>query len=89
MTIYLLCAAAVLINLPFGYFRAGYQRYSWQWMLAVHAPVPILIILRLIGHKGWVVVPLLIACAVVGQLAGGLIRGSQQRPAIAEDSNDK
>lgn len=71
----------MVINLPFGYFRAGQRRFSWPWLLSVHGPVPLVIVLRLLSHKSWVVVPLLIACAVAGQLAGGMLR----RPAPSRE----
>jgi hypothetical protein len=77
MTIYLLCAATIAINIPFGYIRAGYQRFSWPWLLAVHLPVPLIIFMRLMVYPGWGIVPLLIACAVIGQLAGGMVRDRQ------------
>lgn len=87
VTLYLI-VAAVLINVPFGYFRAGHRRLSWQWLLAIHAPVPLVIVLRLLSHHGWGIVPLLIAGAVIGQLAGGTLRNSIRRPAIVKEPND-
>jgi hypothetical protein len=75
----LLCLAAAAINLPFGFYRAGMRRFSWQWFLAIHFPVPLVIVMRLLSGEGWRVVPLLIACAVLGQLAGGLLRQARGR----------
>ncbi|MHB0916023.1 MAG: hypothetical protein ACYC4M_10175 [Thermoleophilia bacterium] len=88
MTLYLVIAAAAVINLPCGYLRAGYPRLSWPWLVAIHAPVPLVIVLRLLSDNGWGIVPLLIASAVLGQLAGGLLRGSQRSPAVAEETNE-
>lgn len=88
MTPYLVIAAAAAINLPFGYLRAGYRRLSWHWLVAIHAPVPLVVVLRLVSHNSWDIVPLLIASAVIGQLAGGLLRGNPQDPAIAEETSE-
>lgn len=70
----LLCLATVIINFPFGYYRAGTRRLSWQWFLAIHLPVPLIIVMRLMSGVSWGAVPLLIGCAVLGQLAGGSLR---------------
>ncbi len=72
----LLCLAAVAVNLPFGYWRAGTRKLSWQWFLAVHMPVPLVIVMRLLSGVGWRLVPLLIVCAIAGQLLGGALRPS-------------
>lgn len=70
----LLSLATVIINIPFGFYRAGTRRLSWQWFLAIHLPVPLIIIMRLMSGVSWGAVPLLIGCAIVGQLAGGSVR---------------
>lgn len=75
MVIILLCAGAILLNLPFGFYRAGLRRFSWQWFLAIHLPVPFIILMRIESGVTWMIVPLLIAIAVAGQLAGGYLGG--------------
>jgi hypothetical protein len=35
----LLAACALLINLPFGYWRGGCRKYSAPWLAAIHIPV--------------------------------------------------
>jgi hypothetical protein len=87
----LLCLATVFINLPFGYYRAGTRRLSWQWFLAIHLPVPLIIIMRLVSGEGWSAVPLLIVCAVLGQLMGGSLKVAlwkQRRAAEQIPAND-
>mgnify|MGYP003399023829 CR=1 FL=1 len=39
-------AATFLVNLPFGWWRAGLRKLSPAWFVAIHAPVPIVIGLR-------------------------------------------
>jgi F0F1-type ATP synthase membrane subunit a len=65
-----------LINLPFGYWRAGVKKFSRQWMLSIHLPVPFVIALRIYSGLGWAFItfPVLIGAFFLGQLSGGLIR---------------
>jgi len=65
-----------LLNLPFGYWRANEQKFSRGWFLSVHAPVPLVIALRLLSGLGWQLVtfPVMIGAFFGGQLAGGGIR---------------
>jgi hypothetical protein len=72
----LLGVAATLvffINVPFGYWRSRVRKFSMQWVLAIHIPVPFAIACRLILGLGWhlVTFPVLIAAFFFGQVAGG------------------
>src|SRR5674476_1176249 len=61
---------AIGINLPFGAYRATVRRLSWQWFLAIHLPIPFVILMRLSFGLGWWFVPFMLASAVTGQLLG-------------------
>lgn len=77
MTLLLLVATAILaLNLPFGYWRAGVRKFSPQWFVAVHAPVPLAIGLRFAVGLGFrlVTLPLFVAAFFGGQFLGGRIR---------------
>ena len=63
-----------LINLPFGYFRSRAAKFSRQWMMAVHIPVPFVFMLRIFSGLNWTVIPLLVLSDVAGQIAGGKLR---------------
>ncbi len=65
----------LLLNLPFGYWRAGARKFSLRWFLAVHVPVPLVIAIRLVSGIGWHIVtfPLIIGAYVAGQFLGGLL----------------
>lgn len=63
-----------LINLPFGYWRDSAGKFSKQWMMAVHIPVPFIFLLRILSGFGWKVIPLLILSDIAGQFAGGKLR---------------
>ncbi len=74
----LLTAAAIVavLNLPFGFWRAGVQKYSRRWIVAVHAPVPLVIAVRLLSGLGWhlITFPILIGAFFTGQFVGGRLR---------------
>ncbi|GBE54341.1 hypothetical protein BMS3Bbin15_00493 [archaeon BMS3Bbin15] len=61
------------LNVPFGYWRANTRRFSRQWFLSVHIPVPIVIAFRIFAGFGWrlITFPVLIGAFFLGQLLGG------------------
>jgi hypothetical protein len=61
------------LNLPFGYWRANERKFSTRWFLSVHAPVPLVIALRVLSGLGWqfMTFPVLIGAFSGGQLMGG------------------
>ena len=63
-----------LINLPFGYMRSRATRFSREWMMAVHIPVPFVFLLRIFSGLNWTVIPLLMLSDIARQLAGGKLR---------------
>jgi hypothetical protein len=76
MTKLLLISLAVLIlNIPFGYWRANVFRFTVQWFLAIHIPVVLVISLRLATHLGfeWYTYIALVAAFFLGQQAGSLV----------------
>ncbi len=77
MTIWSVAALAALVNMPFGYWRANADKFSRQWFLAVHLPVPLVIGLRFASGLGFhlATFPVMIAAFFLGQLAGGQLHG--------------
>ena len=67
-------AFTFVVNLPFGYWRAGTRKFSVAWFLAVHLPVPLIVVARFILHAPDAYIPLFVFCFFLGQLAGGLVR---------------
>jgi hypothetical protein len=65
----------ILLNLPFGYWRAHLKRFSFQWILAVHLSVPLVIIIRMLGGVGWHIKTLLLLAGAyfLGQYVGGIL----------------
>ena len=73
-------AATFLVNLPFGWWRAQLRKFSPAWFVAIHAPVPIVIILRFaLGLPfRWVALPVFVAAYFGGQFVGSRLRLRRQ-----------
>jgi hypothetical protein len=78
MRLALIALAVFLLNLPFGYWRAGTRKFSWQWALAIHLPVPFVILLRVYSGLGWQwsTFPVMIGAFFLGQFAGARLRSA-------------
>jgi hypothetical protein len=85
---------ALLINIPFGYWRAGARKFGWQWIVAVHAPVPLVIGMRFAAGIGYrkplISIPVMVLAYFLGQLLGGRLRkrraaATSSGPDIAPD----
>lgn len=63
----------LILNLPFGFWRAGVKKFAVPWFLAVHLPVPFVIGLRFFSGLGWhfITFPVLIGAYFTGQIVGG------------------
>ncbi|HEX3072184.1 MAG TPA: hypothetical protein VHP30_01105 [Ignavibacteriales bacterium] len=61
-----------LINLPFGYWRSGVRKFSVQWFLAIHLPVPFVYMIRTYAEIGWSVLSfiILVGFFFLGQYIG-------------------
>jgi len=70
-------AGILLVNLPFGFWRAGVRRFSLPWILAVHAPVPLAVTFRILSGLGWqpATFPIMVGAFFTGQFLGGKLRG--------------
>jgi hypothetical protein len=78
----LLAAAIVVLNVPFGYWRAGTRKLSLPWLLAVHLPVPAIIGLRVVLGIGFQIatVPITMSAYAIGQFFGGRLRARRAAP---------
>lgn len=66
----------LLLNLSFGYWRDNVKKFSLQWILAIHVPVPFVIALRFILGLGFAFItyPILVGAFFSGQFIGARIR---------------
>jgi len=65
-----------VLNVPFGYWRAGFRKLSPGWFVAIHAPVPLVVGLRWAADLPfrWTNVPLFVAAYFAGQYVGSRLR---------------
>jgi hypothetical protein len=63
----------VVLNVPFGSYRLLTRKFSLGWFLAIHLPIPFIIVLRSLAFRLplWVI-PISLISAVAGQLLGGM-----------------
>ncbi len=64
-----------ILNIPFGYWRANVKRYSAQWFLAIHIPVPFIVAMRLLAGIGfaWYTYVFLVGAFFLGQKFGSVL----------------
>jgi hypothetical protein len=72
MNLILISIIVLILNIPFGYWRANVKRFSLQWFLAIHLPVPVIIFLRLISGTGFDInsFVVLVIAYFLGQITG-------------------
>jgi len=72
----IVCILVFLLNLPFGYWRQGVKKFSLQWALAIHLPIPLVVALRFGFHLGFQLYtyPFMVVAFFLGQFIGGKIR---------------
>jgi hypothetical protein len=73
MNLWGVALAVFVLNVPFGYWRANTRRFSLQWFLSVHIPVPVVIAFRIVAGVGWYLItfPILMGAFFFGQFVGG------------------
>jgi len=59
-------------NIPWGYWRGSVKKFSKQWFLAVHLPIPVIIFLRYYFDLGFQLYtyPFLVGAFFLGQYVG-------------------
>jgi hypothetical protein len=68
--------ATYLVNLPFGYIRQGFRKFSVMWFIAIHAPVPLVILFRHLFDVGFELYtyPIMVSAFFLGQFSGKKFR---------------
>ncbi|HXI02741.1 MAG TPA: hypothetical protein VNI57_06140 [Candidatus Saccharimonadales bacterium] len=77
----LVAAAVLIVNVPFGFWRGGVRKFSLPWFVAVHAPVPLVYLVRLAAGVSWslTILPVLVGAFFTGQFLGSRLRGAGSR----------
>jgi hypothetical protein len=75
VTLYWVTFFVFVLNIPFGYWRINVKKFSLQWVLAIHIPIPFIISLRLLTPIGfaWYTYIFLVAAFILGQKSGSLL----------------
>jgi len=72
-TLWITAIVVLIINLPFGFWRAGTDKFKLSWFLAIHMPVPFVMVLRFYIKIDWQMTTFLILASafLAGQFLGG------------------
>ena len=69
-----LLAVTFVLTLPFGSWRTRCTKFTFQWWLAIHLIIPVIIVMRIWAGFSYAYVPLFILATVLGQIVGGRFR---------------
>ena len=64
---------AAAVNIPLGYQRQSYPKFSFAWYFYIHISIPIIMYARIKAGLGVPFIPFTLAGAVLGQMIGGKI----------------
>jgi len=82
----LVTLAAFILNLPFGYMRVKTTKFSVMWFVYIHLPIPFIYFLRRLSGLSYVVIPVIVVGAILGQFAGGRLNKGYE---VTEDDWEK
>ena len=87
-TLILISLAVFILDIPFGYWRANVRRFSAQWFLAIHIPVPFIVAMRILGEIGfsWHTYVFLVAAFFLGQQFGAQVIRWTRKHCVHESS---
>ncbi|PKQ65859.1 hypothetical protein BZG02_02315 [Labilibaculum filiforme] len=65
-----------VLNVPFGYIRQGFKKFSVMWFVSIHAPIPFVILFRHLFGLGFQLYtyPIMVSAFFLGQFIGKRIR---------------
>jgi len=64
-----------VLNIPFGYWRVMEKKFSWQWFVTIHAPIPFVVLLRYAFNLGFALYtyPVMVLAFFSGQFFGKIL----------------
>jgi hypothetical protein len=83
----LVAIAIAVLNVPFGYWRAGVRKFGPAWFAAVHLPIPLALAMRFAVGLGFRLstLPVFIVAYFGGQFVGARLRpATAPEPAEAD-----
>ncbi len=87
MKVAIVAILVLLVNIPFGMWRAHLKKLSPKWFLAIHLPIPIVIFLRIYSDLGFQLYtyPVLVGAFFLGQFLGVKISRNRMQKAVTEE----
>ena len=79
ITVICLVVLVFTLNLPMGYLRQNYRKFSLGWFFYVHVSIPLIVYMRIKFGVSWHMIPLTLAGAVAGQVVGGRLHRNQHK----------
>jgi len=75
MLLFIISFSIFISNIPFGYWRNNVKKFSLQWFLSIHIPVPFIILARIFTHLGfeWYTYFFTVSSFFIGQMMGKII----------------
>ncbi len=65
---------AFILNLPSGFLRGRTKKFSPQWFLFIHLPIPFIAFARIFSHIDIKYIPLFVLSSILGQILGSKLR---------------
>ncbi|MDQ2179857.1 hypothetical protein [Marinifilum sp. D714] len=87
LNLILAAVATYILNLPFGYVRQGFKKFSVMWFIAIHAPIPFVVLFRHMFGLGFELYtyPIMVSAFFLGQFTGKKARIHFDRKRVKED----
>jgi hypothetical protein len=72
LNLILAALATYVLNMPFGYVRQGFKKFSVMWFIAIHAPIPFVVLFRKLFGLGFELYtyPIMVTSFFLGQFTG-------------------
>ncbi|MCY1632805.1 hypothetical protein [Marinifilum sp. D737] len=87
LNLILAAMATYVLNLPFGYVRQGFKKFSVMWFVAIHAPIPFVVLFRHLFGLGFELYtyPIMVSAFFLGQFTGKKARIYLDNRRVIED----
>ncbi|PLX68375.1 MAG: hypothetical protein C0602_09350 [Denitrovibrio sp.] len=72
--VFAICIIALILNLPFGWLRTYTRKFSLAWIACIHAPIPIVALIRIYTDTKWIYIPLFLIFSIGGQILGAKLK---------------
>lgn len=85
----LLIIFGFLFNIPLGYIRQNYEKFSFGWYFYIHISIPLIVFLRVKAGFSWHYIPLTVGAAIGGQIVGGRLKRRKAKAMLTVADHEK